>query len=310
MALTVAPVRVRKGSGLRLPCVADSAFDPYPIDDDTPMTSSQEQYDAMKYSQSALESLMDDRGKPYILKADFGLYYEAIDARLRQRAPHVVPDVMLALGVSLPPFTPYRLWEVGKAPDLVLEITSPSTKKEDVDKRSLYAQLGVTEYWQYEPHGKQLRPSLECRRWVKGRYVSVSGAYRSQLGALWIWSRVLDTAWGLLDTGELRLWDPARQEWFTTDAETKAQRNQAEQKQQRAEQERDQEKEERQRAEQKQQRAEQERDQEKEERQRAEQKRQRAEQERDQAQKEAARLEAELRRLQARAGLDPDAAAK
>ena len=317
MALTVAPVRVRKGSGLRLPYVADSSFDPYPIDDDTPMTSSQEQYDAMTYSRSALASLMKDRGELYILKADFGLYYEAIDARLRQRAPHVVPDVMLALGVALPPFTPYRLWEVGKAPDLVLEITSPSTKKEDVDKRSLYAQLGVTEYWQYEPHGKQLKPSLECRRWVKGRYVSVAGTYCSELGALWIWSRVLDTAWGLLDTGELRLWNPARQEWFPTDDgkdarfdqveqerdQEKEERQREQQKRQRAEQERDQEKEERQRAEQ-------ERDQEKEERQRAEQEQQRAEQERDQAQREAARLEAELRRLQARAGLDPDAAAK
>ena len=290
MALIVAPVRVRKESGLRSPRIVDSSFDPYPIDDATPMTSSQEQYDAMTYSRSALRALMAARGEPYILKADFGLYYAAIDPTLGQRAPHVAPDVMLTLGATLPPFTPYRLWEVGKAPDLVLEITSLSTKAEDVDKRGLYAQLGVTEYWQYEPHGKQLKPGLECRRLVRGRYVSVAGAYRSELGALWLWSRVLDTAWGLLDTGELRLWDPARQEWFPTEADKDARFDQVEQ-------ERDREKEERQWAEQ--------------ERQREKQERQRAEQERDQAQREAARLEAEIRRLQARmAGLDPDAAAK
>ncbi len=290
MALTVAPVRVRKGSGLRSPCLAAAAFDPYPLDDATPMTSSQEQYDAMTYSRSALRALMAARSEPYILKADFGLYYAAIDPTLGQRAPHVAPDVMLTLGATLPPFTPYRLWEVGKAPDLVLEITSLSTKAEDVDKRALYAQLGVTEYWQYEPHGKQLKPGLECRRLVKGRYVRVSGAYRSDLRALWIRSQVLDTAWGLLHTGELRLWNPARREWFPTDAGKDARFDQVEQ-------ERDREKEERQRAEQ-------ERDQEKEER-------QRAEQERNQAQREAARLEAEIRRLQARmAGLDPDADAQ
>ena len=283
MTLTVAPVRVRKGSGLRAPRLAASAFDPYPIDDATPMTSSQEQYDAMTYSRSALRALMEDWGEPYILKADFGLYYEAIDPTLGQRAPHVAPDVMLTLDATLPPFTPYRLWEVGKAPDLVLEITSLSTKAEDVDKRGLYAQLGVTEYWQYEPRGKQLKPGLECRRLVQGRYVRVAGAYRSELGAFWLWSRVLDTAWGLLDTGELRLWNPARQEWFPTEADKDARFDQVEQ----------------------------ERDQEKEERQREKQERQRAEQERDQAQREAARLEAEIRRLQARmAGLDPDAAAK
>ena len=240
MTLTVAPVRVRKGSGLRSPCVAASAFDPYPIDDDTPMTSSQEQYDAMTYSRSALRALMEAKDEPYILKADFGLYYEPIDPALGRRAPHVAPDVMLALGATLPPFTPYRLWEVGKAPDLVLEITSKSTKLEDAAKRALYARLGVTEYWQYEPHGERLTPGLECRRLVEGRYAKVSGLYRSELGALWIWSPVLDTAWGLLDTGELRLWDPARKEWFPTDAETKEQRDQAEQERDQAEQERDQ----------------------------------------------------------------------
>ncbi len=225
---------------------------------------------------SALRALMEAKGEPYILKVDFGLYYAAIDPALGRRAPHVAPDVMLALGATLPPFTPYRLWEVGKAPDLVLEITSPSTKAEDMAKRGLYAQLGVTEYWQYEPHGERLKPGLECRRLVKGRYVRVGGLSRSELGALWLWSRVLDTAWGLLRTGELRLWNPARKEWFPTEAGREAQLNQAEQ-------ERDQ----------------------------AKQERQRAEQERDQAQREATRLEAEIRRLQARmAGLDPDAAAK
>ena len=240
MALTAAPVRVQQRSGLRPQHAVASSFDPYPIADDTPMTSSQEQYDAMTYSHAALASLMKAKGEPCILKADFGLYYEPIDPTLGRRAPHVAPDVMLALGVTLPPFTPYRLWEVGKAPDLVLEIASKSTKLEDAAKRVLYARLGVTEYWQYEPHGERLTPGLECRQLVEGRYAKVSGIYRSELGALWMWSPVLDTAWGLLDTGELRLWDPARKEWFPTDTETKEQRDQAEQERDQAEQERDQ----------------------------------------------------------------------
>ena len=290
MALTVAPVRVRKGSGLRVPDAVASAFDPYPIDDATPMTSSQEQYDAMTYSRAALRSLMEAKGGSYILKADFGLYYKAVDPALRRRAPHVAPDVMLTLDAMLPPFTPYRLWEVGKAPDLVLEITSPSTKAEDVAKRGLYAQLGVTEYWQYEPHGPHLTPGLECCRLAEGRYVRVSGTYCYELGALWLWSRVLGTAWGLLDTGELRLWDPARKAWFPTEAGREAQLDQAERERDRAKQERD--------------RAKQERD-------RAKRERQQAEQERDRAQREVTRLEAEIRRLHARmAGLDSEAAAK
>ena len=33
--------------------------------------------------------------------------------------------------------------------------------EEDVAKRGLYAQLGITEYWQYEPYGERLTPGLE-----------------------------------------------------------------------------------------------------------------------------------------------------
>ena len=48
----------------------------------------------------------------------------------------------------------YLLWEVGKAPDFVLEIASPSTASRDLgSKRDLYAELGVTEYWRYDETG-------------------------------------------------------------------------------------------------------------------------------------------------------------
>ena len=48
----------------------------------------------------------------------------------------------------------YLLWEVGKAPDFVLEIGSKSTANADlVRKRELYAELGVGEYWRYDATG-------------------------------------------------------------------------------------------------------------------------------------------------------------
>ena len=48
----------------------------------------------------------------------------------------------------------YRLWEVGKAPDFVLEIGSASTAEADLGrKRELYAELGVAEYWRYDATG-------------------------------------------------------------------------------------------------------------------------------------------------------------
>ena len=48
----------------------------------------------------------------------------------------------------------YLPWEVGKPPDLVLEVGSPSTGGEDVgNKRNIYAHIGVGEYWRFDPSG-------------------------------------------------------------------------------------------------------------------------------------------------------------
>ena len=77
-------------------------------------------------------------------------------------------------------FTPYRLWEVRKAPALVLEIVAPGTKSEDATERVLSVRLGVAEYWQYDPPGERLTPGLEDRWLVKGRYVRIASPYRPE----------------------------------------------------------------------------------------------------------------------------------
>ena len=43
----------------------------------------------------------------------------------------------------------YKLWEERRAPAFVLEVASPSTWRHDLGrKRSVYARLGVRQYWQ------------------------------------------------------------------------------------------------------------------------------------------------------------------
>ena len=67
----------------------------------------------------------------------------------------VSPDYYFAVGVD--PETVkhrgiYRTWVVGKPPDFVLEVASPSTAKNDeTTKRDIYARIGVLEYWRYDP---------------------------------------------------------------------------------------------------------------------------------------------------------------
>ena len=78
--------------------------------------------------------------------------------------PHrsVSPDCYVVFGLteaalrslSLEGNNTYLLWEVGKVPDFILEIGSPSTAGTDMgSKRDLYARLGVREYWRYDATG-------------------------------------------------------------------------------------------------------------------------------------------------------------
>ena len=88
----------------------------------------------------------------------------------------VAPDLFIAFDVdvagiyeNLPNFW---IWETGKAPDFVMEVASPSTAANDLGgKRELYQQLGVQEYWRFDPTGGRLygKP-IAGERLVAGRY--------------------------------------------------------------------------------------------------------------------------------------------
>jgi len=71
----------------------------------------------------------------------------------------VAPDLFVVKGVpKLPLRDTYKLWEEKVVPCFVVELTSPSTAREDRLKRALYARLGVGEYFLYDP-----RPLLRRR---------------------------------------------------------------------------------------------------------------------------------------------------
>ena len=89
----------------------------------------------------------------------------------------VQPDLFIAFDVdaaaireNLPNFW---IWETGKAPDFVMEVASPSTSNNDRGwKRDLYARLGVTEYWRFDPTGGDLYGQpLIGERLAGGEYV-------------------------------------------------------------------------------------------------------------------------------------------
>ena len=69
----------------------------------------------------------------------------------------LIPDVMIAFEVNVAAviaFRGYSTLEQGKAPEFVLEIASPSTGRQDEErKREGYQDYGVQEYWRFDPSG-------------------------------------------------------------------------------------------------------------------------------------------------------------
>jgi Uma2 family endonuclease len=89
---------------------------------------------------------------------------------------HVSPDIFVVFGV--PKVTvlerrSYRTWEEGgKGPDVVIELTSKSTRREDtLTKKALYQDvLKVKEYYLFDPYGEYLRPQLQGFRLAPRKY--------------------------------------------------------------------------------------------------------------------------------------------
>lgn len=108
----------------------------------------------------------------------------------------VGPDCFITIGTDpdfVYQFPNYFVWEVGKPPDLVLEVASPSTASNDLGhKRDLYARLGVTEYWKMDPTGGELYGvALMGERLVDGEYVAYDLNVEPD-GTVWSRSEVLN----------------------------------------------------------------------------------------------------------------------
>ena len=110
----------------------------------------------------------------------------------------------------------YLLWEVGKAPDFILEIGSPSTARNDlVGKRELYADIGVSEYWRYDSTGGDIYgESLVGESLIADEYRRIDMRYESN-GRIWAHSEALNLDLWWID-GELRFWDCQAESWLLT----------------------------------------------------------------------------------------------
>ncbi len=187
----------------------------YPTRDGRPVAETERHYDDLTYVAHALRWFFVARADAYV-GSNLLVNYDPDDRRR-----HLSPDVFVAFGVpKSPPRDSYRLWEE-KTPALVLEITSASTRTEDlVKKRRLYAQWGVREYFLYDPRRDYLQPPLQGLRLRDGRYRPIP-ATRLSNGMFGICSETLGLCFRL-DGRKLRVCDPAAGKDFPTPAEEAA----------------------------------------------------------------------------------------
>jgi Uma2 family endonuclease len=155
-------------------------------------------------------------GRPFLVMVNVGWFYQ-------RKTPAVVPDCLLSLDVTLPPDLhvkqghSYYQWDMGKQPDVVIEIVSDRTGGEESYKKGLYARLGVPYYAVFDPKGHLSAEPLRTYELVGGNYRLTDPGPWAKVGLglrLWqgtfegwddVWLRWCDENGEIILTGEERV---------------------------------------------------------------------------------------------------------
>jgi Uma2 family endonuclease len=179
----------------------------YPTSDGRPMGETDLHRNVMNLTIETLK--MHFAGQQVYVSGNILLYY-----RPGNKRRHVSPDVLLTRGLEPRDRDCYLLWEEGRAPNVVIEVTSESTRDEDLeDKMEVYRdEVKVAEYFLFDPRSEYLDPALQGYRLSRGRYepiAPVGGRLPSEELGLQLES----------DGNRLRFYDPAGQCWLPTPQE-------------------------------------------------------------------------------------------
>lgn len=191
-----------------LPRPPKAGHDIYPDSDGRPVGETPAHFLNAADLREILDARFSDDPQVFVA-ANIFVYYEQ-----GNRWKHFSPDLLFVRGVDKhKPRRKYLLWEEGKGPDLVIELTSESTREEDLDKKWLYREkLGVQEYVLFDPFAEYLNPRLQGFLLQRGDDVPMPVASGRLV------SQVLDLHLEP-DGQELRLYDPATAQWLRNSRE-------------------------------------------------------------------------------------------
>ena len=147
----------------------------------------------------------------------------------RSRADYVgrpSPNLVVAFDVdcdSIISANGYVIEEVGKPPDLVLEVAPPDNgRREYFRQREVYADFCVPEYWRFDHTGGDYHDApLACDLLTpNGDYQPMPFTTEPD-GVIWGYSEVLGLSVCWVE-GRLRFWDRAQQRYLRTKQESEA----------------------------------------------------------------------------------------
>lgn len=194
----------KRKSAISLPDKNGEAEIFYPESDGKPVAETQIHINTIFNLYEALRNHFSGETDTAVI-ADMMFYYEKNNPR-----KFIAPDVMVIRGVGKHPRRVFKLWEE-RPPDVVFEISSRGTWKEDLQKKHLlYQSFGVKEYYVFDPEYDYLRDEpLIAYHLKKGLFekVKVKGGR--------IFSPALKLE--ITDTGEtLRLFNPDTENFLPT----------------------------------------------------------------------------------------------
>jgi Uma2 family endonuclease len=138
----------------------------YPTSDGEPLAETQEHIWVILTTLSILSQYLT--GKQAVVFANQFFYY--IEKKPMAR---VAPDVMVVFDIPVKLYGNYKLWQGQQTPAIIFEMTSAGTKETDWNfKKTLYEQLGVKEYWMFDPYGDWIAEQL------RGYRLNDEGLYR------------------------------------------------------------------------------------------------------------------------------------
>jgi Uma2 family endonuclease len=196
----------------------------YPDEDFEPMPEGDKQRRNLSYTTEALRLWFESQPNVYV---SGNLFIRYMQQRIEKR---IAPDTFVVFGMSKEDRVSYKIWEeCGKAPDFVLEVTSKGTVTKDREQNPLiYRDLGVREYFQYDPTGEYLKPaSLQGVRLEQGEYVAIAPKIVSDQ-VLSLPSEVLGLDLHLYTDKGFRFYDPISEQILRSYAESEFERSQAE----------------------------------------------------------------------------------